>query len=167
MLQPATVDELTGLANRRLFLERLREEMARSRHEGSALCLATIDVDHFKRINDSHGHPAGDAVLLALAALMRRRIRLGDSPGRLGGEEFGLLLPNTVPHQAQMVCDQLCAAVAREPMVLPDGHSVWVTISTGVAVLTDDDDLETLMQRSDDALYAAKESGRNQVRLAA
>jgi diguanylate cyclase (GGDEF)-like protein len=163
----ATVDELTGLPNRRLFLARLEQELARARRTGSQLCLATLDVDHFKRINDTHGHPAGDAVLRQMAAVIRERLRIEDSPARLGGEEFALLLPNTHPHQAHLVCDRLRAAIASQLIRVPGGGAIRVTVSTGVAAWTDGDDLEELMRRSDAALYEAKQQGRNQVRFAA
>ena len=163
----ATVDELTGLPNRRRFLERLEEELARARRNGSPLCLATLDIDHFKRINDTHGHAAGDAVLRQLAPIIREKIRLGDSPARLGGEEFSLLLPNTNAHQARLVCDRLREAVASKLFEIPGGGVLRVTLSTGVAMLHRDDDVPSFMQRSDEALYDAKAGGRNQVRLAA
>jgi diguanylate cyclase (GGDEF)-like protein len=163
----ATVDELTGLPNRRHFLARLEQELARARRNGTPLCLATIDIDHFKRINDSHGHPAGDSVLRQIAAIIRDKIRIEDSPARLGGEEFALLLPNTQPRQAHLVCDRLRAAIAARLITLPGGRTLQVTLSTGVAALTAGDDLEELMRRSDAALYDAKAHGRNQVRLAA
>lgn len=162
----ATVDELTGLPNRRHFMARLEQELARARRNGTPLCLATIDVDHFKRINDSHGHAVGDDVLRQIAAVIRDKIRIEDSPARIGGEEFALLLPNSQPRQAHLVCDRLRAAIAARPIELPCGV-IRVTLSTGVAALTAEDDLEALMRRSDEALYDAKEQGRNQVRLAA
>jgi diguanylate cyclase (GGDEF)-like protein len=163
----ATVDELTGLPNRRHFVRRLEEETARARRNGSPLCLATLDLDHFKRINDLHGHPAGDAVLRQLAIIIRQKIRLEDSAARLGGEEFALLLPNSNAFQAQLVCDRLRSAVASRLFELPGSGTVRVTLSTGVAALNGADDCETLMSRSDQALYEAKACGRNQVRLAA
>jgi diguanylate cyclase (GGDEF)-like protein len=163
----ATVDELTGLPNRRQFMKRLEQELARARRNSAPLCLATLDIDHFKRINDTHGHPAGDAVLRQIAAVVSDKIRLEDSAARMGGEEFALILPHTRPHQAHLVCDRLRASIAARLLELPGGGAVRVTVSTGVAQLTAEDDAETLIQRSDDALYEAKERGRNQVRLAA
>lgn len=163
----ASIDELTDLPNRRQFQARLAQELARARRNGSPLCLATIDIDYFKRINDSYGHPAGDAVLRQIAALIREKIRIEDSPARLGGEEFALLLPNTSAHQAHLVCDRIRAAIASGPILLPGGDGVRVTLSTGVAALAIDDEAEELMRRSDLALYEAKERGRNQVRMAA
>lgn len=165
--QLATVDELTGLPNRRHFLGRLEAETARARRNGSPLCLATLDIDHFKRINDVYGHPAGDAVLRQLASIIREKIRLEDSAARMGGEEFALLLPNTSTHQASLVCDRLRAAVASRLFELPGRGSVRVTLSTGVAALNASDDSDSLISRSDAALYEAKAGGRNQVRLAA
>lgn len=163
----ATVDELTGLPNRRLFLSRLEIELARARRGGSPLCLATLGIDHFKLINDTHGHAAGDAVLRQLAPIVREKIRLDDSAARIGGEEFVLLLPNTNAHQAHLVCDRLRAAVAARLFEKPDGGAIRATLSTGVALLHQEDDGASLMRRSDEALYDAKAGGRNQVRLAA
>lgn len=163
----AAFDELTGLPNRRHFLARLEQELARARRNGIPLCLATIDVDHFKQINDRHGHPAGDAVLRQIAGVIREKLRIEDSPARIGGEEFALLLPNTHPHQAHLVCDRMRAAIAARRIELPSGADLRVTLSTGVAALAAGDDLDELIRRSDAALYEAKEQGRNQVRLAA
>jgi len=162
----ATVDELTGLPNRRHFMARLEEELARARRNNSPLCLATLDIDHFKPINDTHGHAAGDAVLRQLATVIREKIRLGDSAARLGGEEFALLLPNTNAHQARLVCDRLRGAVADRDFDI-GGTAIGVTLSTGVALLHKEDDSVALMRRSDEALYQAKAGGRNQVHLAA
>lgn len=159
----ATVDELTGLPNRRLFLSRLEAEAARARRGGSALCLATLDIDHFKRINDRHGHPGGDAVLRAFSATVRDQLRLEDLIGRIGGEEFGLLLPDTDPNQAAIVCERIRQAVAADRITLPSGERTRVTVSTGIAALTRGEDLRTLMRRSDEALYTAKARGRNRV----
>ncbi len=163
----AAVDDLTGLPNRRHFLARLDEEVARSRRNGAPLCLALVDIDHFKRINDRFGHPGGDSVLRQIGRIIREKIRLGDSAARMGGEEFALLLPNTNAHQAQLVCDRLRASIAARLLELPEGGATRVTLSTGVALLHGEDDIDTLMRRSDEALYEAKECGRNQVRLAA
>lgn len=163
----ATVDELTGLPNRRHFMARLAAETARARRNGSQLCLAILDLDHFKAINDRYGHAAGDAVLRQLAAIIRDKIRIEDSPARIGGEEFALILPHTNMHQAGLVCDRLRSAVASRLFELPGRAAVRVTLSTGVASLNASDDGESLMCRSDEALYEAKALGRNQVRLAA
>lgn len=163
----ATTDELTGLANRRLFFERVEEELARSRRSGAPLCLATIDVDHFKAVNDRHGHPAGDFVLRRIAETVRDNIRLGDIAGRLGGEEFGILLPATDLEAARMVCDRIRQAVGAHLLALPSGTAIPVTLSAGVAALASGETVEALAARSDAALYAAKSAGRNRVLLAA
>lgn len=159
----ASVDELTGLPNRRHFLARLEAEGARARRSGSSLCLAMLDLDHFKRINDTHGHAAGDAVLQKFAALLRDGIRLEDSVGRIGGEEFALLLPGTELGEARMVCERMRAAVAAERVILPGGKPVRISVSIGVSPMAGDEDVAALMRRSDEALYKAKEHGRNRV----
>ncbi|WP_061237735.1 diguanylate cyclase [Ectopseudomonas composti] len=151
-------DELTGLFNRRHFLRlatRELEHMAHGRQHG----LALIDLDHFKRINDAHGHAAGDQVLQAFAAIARACLRDGDTIARYGGEEFVLLLPNTDANQFTACCDRLRAAFAKaEPVGLKvDGLS----LSVGMTLLVAGDDLDEALQRADQALYQAKRSGRN------
>lgn len=163
----ATLDALTGLFNRRSFMERGAEAISHCRKEGGALGLLMIDADHFKRINDTHLHAGGDAVLRALAQVFRREVRGGDCVGRLGGEEFAILLPKTGPAAARQTAERLRGAVA-EMRVENQGHSIPVSVSIGIATLSrEDTSLETLMARADQALYRAKANGRNRVEIAA
>lgn len=163
----ATMDELTGLPNRRHFLGCLEAEAARARRSATRLCLAVIDVDHFKRINDNHGHPAGDHVLRTVAEVLRAGTRVGDLLGRLGGEEFALLMPDTSVVEAGIVCDRLRETLATRLVILPSGGSSSATMSTGIAMMELQEGTEALISRADTALYKAKQAGRNRVQLAA
>ncbi|MES2444766.1 MAG: diguanylate cyclase [Pseudomonadota bacterium] len=163
----ATTDELTGLANRRAFLHALEIELARARRSGAPLSVAVADVDFFKRVNDKHGHGGGDEVLRTLARIAEQTMRTGDLVGRLGGEEFAILMPDTDEIQARIACERLRGAVSGRKIRLASGKEVPVTLSTGVALLSASDDRDRLVGRADEALYQAKEGGRNQVRMAA
>lgn len=166
LLRLATQDELTRLSNRRHFLEQARREVERSRRYGSSLSLLMVDADHFKQVNDTHGHAAGDAVLRALAETGRKLLRDADSMGRLGGEEFALLLPETDLAQAVVVAERLRKAVGEMRVALPGGGEAQLTVSVGVAALGPGaENLDELMRRADAALYAAKDKGRNRVEL--
>ena len=163
----ATTDALTGLPNRRAFWAALQLEIARAWRSGAPLSLAILDIDHFKRVNDRHGHPAGDAVLAAAAAKMRAAVRAGDVVGRIGGEEFAILMPATAVEGAVLVCERLRAAVEARPVDVAGNIGVQVTVSTGVALLADGERCDSIVMRADKALYEAKTGGRNQVKLAA
>lgn len=154
----AATDELTGLCNRRHFLRLAGRELAALR-SGRQHGLALLDLDHFKRINDVHGHAAGDRVLQTFAAVARACLRDGDVIARYGGEEFVLLLPNTEADQFTACCERLREAFSRaEPLgVKVDSLSV----SIGLTLLTMHDDLDDALQRADQALYQAKRDGRN------
>jgi diguanylate cyclase (GGDEF)-like protein len=165
--QSATTDELTGLANRRAFMHALEIELARARRSGAPLSVAVADVDFFKRVNDQHGHAGGDDVLCALSRIAEQTMRTGDLVGRLGGEEFAILMPDTDELQARIACERLRGAVSGRKIRLASGEEVAVTLSTGVALLAVGDDRDRLVKRADGALYQAKEGGRNQVRMAA
>ncbi|MEW5773879.1 MAG: transporter substrate-binding domain-containing protein [Thermodesulfobacteriota bacterium] len=166
LVRLATLDELTRLPNRRHFLEQARREVERSRRYGSALSLLMVDVDHFKVVNDTHGHAGGDAALRALAETGRRLLRDADLMGRLGGEEFSLLLPETDLTQAVVVAERLRSAVQAMQVPLPGGGAAEVTVSVGVAALgPGGENMEELMRRADNALYAAKDRGRNRVEV--
>jgi diguanylate cyclase (GGDEF)-like protein len=165
--QSATTDELTGLANRRAFMHALEIELARARRSGAPLSVAVADVDFFKRVNDKYGHAGGDDVLRALAKIAEQTMRTGDLVGRLGGEEFAILMPDTDEMQARIACERLRGAVSGRRIKLGSGEEVSITLSTGVALLLAGDDRDRLVKRADGALYQAKEGGRNQVRMAA
>ena len=155
----SVTDRLTGLGNRNKLDERLAEELARSRRHGTAFALIMLDIDHFKAVNDTHGHQAGDEVLAGTAALLRQHSRTSDVVGRWGGEEFLLLCPETDEGGAMFLAEQLraCIEAARFPEV---GR---ITASFGVAAFRPADDGEALLRRADEALYRAKEKGRNRV----
>jgi diguanylate cyclase (GGDEF)-like protein/PAS domain S-box-containing protein len=156
-------DELTGLCNRRAFIQAAQQELLRVARAPAPLSLAVIDADHFKRINDSHGHAAGDAVLRHLAAGLRASFRTLDVVARFGGEEFVALLPGTSIEGAEAVAQRLCQSLAAQA-VRVDGTPIRCTVSVGVAALADaGDTLEALMARADAALFAAKAAGRNRV----
>jgi two-component system, cell cycle response regulator len=164
-LSLALTDELTGLYNRRYVFAHLNELLGRMTEGGGETALVLVDVDHFKRVNDRHGHPAGDAVLRAIAERAVRQVRSVDLVGRLGGEEFIVVMPETSLVAAIAVAERLRAAVADEPFAL-QGKSdhLPVTVSVGIAMTGEGGDtLESLLQRADDALYAAKNAGRNRV----
>jgi len=165
----ASVDELTRLHNRRYLGNYLKREFDRSRESGKALSLVVLDVDHFKNVNDTHGHAVGDEVLMELARRIKELTRSSDLPARYGGEEFVVVMPETNPDVAQNVAERLRMGIADEPFVLPrSGLSLEITISIGVANLTEGiQDPDDLFQRADEALYKAKNSGRNRVVCAA
>jgi diguanylate cyclase (GGDEF)-like protein len=165
--QLATTDGLTGLPNRRQLMTQMETEVHRANRSGRPLSLALLDVDRFKAINDSHGHPAGDAVLQTVAAELRRVTRGGDVLGRLGGEEFAVLMPETSLAKARLAGERLRAAIEKRTIDFPDGSSGRVTISVGVALLAGSEGCDNLISRADAALYEAKASGRNLVKLAA
>lgn len=162
----ATVDILTGLANRQHFFSLAQRELARCQRSGRPLAAFMIDVDHFKRINDDYGHAAGDAALRALSDRFVEEVRSMDVCGRLGGEEFAVLLPDTDERRARQVAERLRQVVAGKPFDLGDGLLLAVTVSIGVALYQERDGLDQLLARTDRALYQAKHGGRNQVRLA-
>lgn len=162
----ATTDFLTGLYNRRYFYEAAARELARRRRDGSVLSLVTFDVDHFKQINDRHGHDAGDRVLRALADACLRAVRGADVLARLGGEEFGLLLPATGLVGGLAVAENLRRTLAGLEVEAGD-TLLGFTCSFGVAVAeTTTVDVDDLLKRADIALYTAKQAGRNCVRAA-
>jgi diguanylate cyclase (GGDEF)-like protein len=155
----SNTDRLTGLDNRHKLDERLAGELARSQRHGTAFSLIMLDIDHFKAVNDTHGHQAGDEVLVAMAALLRRHSRIIDAVGRWGGEEFLLLCPETGESGAMSLAEKLRASI--EMALFPAVGQV--TASFGVAAWRPADDGEALLRRADEALYRAKEKGRNRV----
>jgi len=161
----ATTDFLTGLPNRREFMGRLAEEQGRLQREiGACAAVLLLDIDHFKRINDEHGHAAGDAVLRQLAALMRDGQRKIDMLGRIGGEEFAFLLPGTELDAAAVFAERLRQRVAGTPIRLDDGTLLAVTVSIGIAAMEERyPGGDQALVRADQALYRAKRGGRNRV----
>ena len=163
-LEMAVTDPLTGLHNRRYIVSRLRQGLDAMERSGERVSVALIDIDHFKRINDSWGHQAGDRVLRGFAERVRRELRAVDLAGRYGGEEFLLVFHDTGEVSAMEAAERARAAIAREPFVRADcGQEVAVTLSAGVAEARIGDDVDSLLARADAALYEAKSAGRNQV----
>jgi diguanylate cyclase (GGDEF)-like protein len=160
----ATIDPLTGIANRQTVLTRVDEELARATRYHRPLSLILVDIDHFKRCNDTHGHISGDAILRHVAQLIAANVRAVDLAGRYGGEEFLIVLPETDPDAAASLAEKLRRIVAGTELRLPDGNVVAVTLSAGVAgglgdVLRSD----ALVRDADAAMYSAKALGRDQV----
>ena len=163
----ATTDFLTGLPNRREFMGRLADEQGRLQRDiGACAAVLLLDIDHFKRINDEHGHAAGDTVLRQLAELMRDGQRKIDMLGRIGGEEFAILLPGTELDAAAVFAERLRVRVAETPMRLDDGAELRVTVSIGVSSMGGKHPGgDAALIRADQALYCAKRGGRNRVEL--
>lgn len=162
----AVTDGLTGLTNRRHFWELATVELKRSKRHGFQLCLIMLDIDKFKSINDSLGHAAGDEVLRSLSTLMKHALRESDIVGRLGGEEFGILLPQTGEDEAQVIAERLRLAVMDKPVTFED-RTIRYTISIGLApAWKSEASVDDLVKRADTALYRAKETGRNKVCIA-
>jgi diguanylate cyclase (GGDEF)-like protein len=161
----ASTDELTGLPNRREVNRRLREEARRARRYGQSLSIAILDLDHFKRVNDTFGHPFGDRVLRDVAELGRRLCRDTDLMGRFGGEEFIFILPLTSRSNAVLIMERIREAISSTEVCDPvAGYRVRMTASIGIANIPKDaDDEESLLIRADEALYLAKSGGRNRV----
>lgn len=161
----ATTDALTSLSNRRSFLEEMQKVLVRSGRSGSPVSMAMFDIDHFKQVNDTHGHPAGDEVLKDVARIIRETVREGDVAARLGGEEFALLMPDTAISDAGAVCERVREAVEAYGFQLPSGVTISATISAGAAQAEVGDTPSALISRADALLYAAKREGRNRVCL--
>jgi len=164
ILKLAVTDELTGLANRRRFLDAVRSEMQRSRRYGRPLTIVMVDLDRLKQINDQNGHAAGDAMLRGVAQCLRASVRETDLPARLGGDEFAVLLPETVREAALIIAERIRAAVENFSTVV-EGVTIRSTVSIGLVSREAGElhDLPTLIQLADDALYRSKTGGRNAV----
>lgn len=162
VLQYATLDALTNLNNRRQFEIRLKQEIATTKRQKNPLCAMMIDIDFFKKVNDTYGHASGDEVLRTIASIIKAQLRESDIPARYGGEEFAVLLPYTHIEEAQIVGERLRKAV-EEASIQLDKLNINVTISMGLAELTPDLSGEELFKLADKALYEAKETGRNRV----
>lgn len=158
-------DSLTGLINRGRFVELATSEVNRSHRYGAALSIMLVDLDHFKSVNDTRGHHAGDAALQTCARVLQVQSREFDIPARIGGEEFIVLLPETGSEMAARVAERIRVAIAEQSVALTDGEHFHIAASLGVATLLPGEDLSGLMKRSDTALYAAKQKGRNRVEI--
>nr|WP_163503510.1 GGDEF domain-containing protein [Halomonas socia] len=168
----SVTDELTGLNNRRALLDQANRLFAQSTRSGTPVSLALIDIDHFKQVNDEHGHPTGDRILVAFAMLLKEVVRRADVVARVGGEEFCVLMPATDATGASELCERLRHAVAEHTFRGAPGQAeaLTITISAGVTTTrTDtappDDSFAALYPRADQALYQAKQNGRNRVEV--
>lgn len=159
----ATIDFLTQVGNRRAFDERLQSEFERARRYHSPLGLLMLDIDHFKKVNDTYGHPAGDKLLQLVAHILKQEIRSSDYLARYGGEEFAIILPETAENQITRVAEKMRASVAGSKLRYED-QSISVTISIGATTLDAKDTTpDLLLSRTDAALYDAKKGGRDRV----
>jgi len=160
----ASTDTLTGLYNRRMFFRRLDEEIARASRADQPISLIYTDIDHFKQVNDKYGHAAGDAVLQQASRAMGRILRRGDVLGRLGGEEFMIMLPGTAGEAAQHIAERLRQRVGQTPITYQD-LTLNITISIGVFYMPQPGSIgiDEMVKHADEAMYEAKETGRNKV----
>lgn len=162
----ANKDGLTGLMNRRFFMQAAEAELQRAQRYRRPVTVAMADLDSFKKLNDTYGHAAGDAVLVAFADLVREASRQSDLVCRYGGEEFAFLFPEITPLEAEKLAERLRSSCADAEIALPDGRSLKVTVSMGLADASECP-IEIALKRADDALYEAKRLGRNRVVVAA
>ncbi|MBM3618496.1 MAG: diguanylate cyclase [Alphaproteobacteria bacterium] len=163
----ANTDPLTSLANRRVFFEKTEEELKRIKRARSEFSMLLLDIDHFKKINDNHGHDVGDFVLIEISKVIKEALREIDIPARLGGEEFGLFLPETNAQGAMHVAERVRSAIAKHTFISDAtlNRPIGCTVSIGVVTVRFDEDMDAarLYKLADTRLYIAKNSGRNQV----
>lgn len=162
----ASTNSLTGADSRRAFMDKLEDELRRTAN-GERSCLLLVDIDHFKSVNDRYGHVIGDKVLSNFVARLRPGLRGMDSIGRLGGEEFAVLLVGVDVHRASLICERLRDLVSGQPMRMDTGESISITFSAGLVELSGAVSTTELLEAADKALYRAKHGGRNCLRLAA
>lgn len=158
-------DALTGVLNRRGLDQTLSRELSRAHRNKSKFSLGMLDLDHFKKINDTYGHEAGDQMLVQFASLIKTVLRKSDAVVRYGGEEFTLLLPDTDTRGAYFVLGRLQQLMSRSPLIF-EGKEINTTFSAGIAGLRQDENGQDLLRRADEALYIAKNNGRNQIKVA-
>ena len=164
--QSTRVDPLTRLFNRGYMIDRLKEEITRTSRTGRPFTFLMLDVDHFKSINDTYGHPAGDEILYSLAAYLKRSCRASDAICRYGGEEIGMILADTAAEGAKVFAENIRQGIAALPFAAPDRDPIRITASLGFAQYDGARDLnpEEIIKRADEALYVAKNEGRNRWR---
>lgn len=170
LVELATIDDLTQLYNRRYFFERFNQEVERSKRYQRPLSCIIMDIDFFKHVNDSFGHLAGDQVLINIAQIVRKNCRQSDLPGRYGGEELIVLLPETEAVGAMIIAERIREMIEQHRTTDGKGMVIGVTVSMGVASLNgmelrNIENNELIIQRADDALLQAKKYGRNRIEL--
>lgn len=156
-------DDMTGLFNRRFFSEQVERALADAKRHGTPLSLIMVDIDYFKRVNDTYGHPTGDEVIIAIAQMLKQGTRSSDCCARIGGEEFAVLVPEATIDQAEHIAEQLRANIERTSINVQSGHSLSITVTAGIATAEPGDSWTQLLGRADKALYRGKQSGRNRV----
>jgi diguanylate cyclase (GGDEF)-like protein/PAS domain S-box-containing protein len=164
--QQALTDVLTGLPNRRAFNLEAARVMARAKREGWSVTVGIVDIDWFKRVNDEYGHPVGDIVLRSVAQTIQGALRAGDLFGRIGGDEFGVLLPQATTVQGATIVDRIRGLLVNSAPIISSTATLNVTISIGLATFDADTSLDAALARADAALYQAKLTGRNRVVVA-
>jgi diguanylate cyclase (GGDEF)-like protein len=164
LIEYAHIDPLTGLPNRRSLMERLQQEWARMLRHSQPFSFIMADIDHFKNVNDTYGHLVGDQLLREIAKVFTKQCRNIDTPARYGGEEFAIVVPQGTTKQAQCLAER-CRRNIEEISIPVKGESVHATVSFGIAETTGLTTPETLIEHADEALYAAKVAGRNQVAI--
>lgn len=163
----AHFDTLTGIRNRRMVLKCMKFEWERSSRENTPLSVLMLDIDHFKKVNDTHGHEAGDILLQAFTQTVEQQLRPYDIFGRMGGEEFLIVLPRVTRDETLMIAERVRNAVEKTLVDIGDSRAIKATTSVGVTMRTpQDSDSNTLLRRADEALYKAKNQGRNRVHYA-
>lgn len=161
----ASQDELTRLFNRRAFFEQGKQLFKQARRYQQHVSVMMIDIDHFKNINDNHGHTVGDCVLKTIASLLQKSIREVDILARIGGEEFAVIMPQTGIEEAGKLAERIRRCIEKEP-IQHDALQINMTASFGIAACkAEDNDLDKMLTKADDALYIAKKKGRNQVKI--
>ncbi len=163
MQQRSLRDTLTGLYNLRHFRDRLDAEMIDARRHQTTLSLIFFDLDHFKSVNDTYGHAAGDIVLVSVAEAVAAVLRKNELFARVGGEEFAVLLPHTSLDQAEQLAERLLEVIHELPITIAPGTEITITMSLGVVCLGPDDDAKSFTERADEAMYQAKHAGRDRV----
>lgn len=161
--QLAITDSLTGINNRREIMSFLSNEIERARRYSLTLCAMIIDLDHFKAINDTHGHLSGDQVLVDAARTLRTMCRASDSLGRYGGEEFLIILPNTSKGEAEALAERICKAISSNPVKTIGGETIHYSCSIGLTEFLNEQTMQDLLHTADNALYRAKLDGRDRV----
>jgi diguanylate cyclase (GGDEF)-like protein len=158
-------DPLTGILNRRAILAQIETELSRAKRDGKKISLSLLDIDYFKKVNDTYGHAAGDIVLRECVERIKAAIRIYDSLGRFGGEEFLIIIPGAEINEGVTVCERIRSAIG-DTSFSAGGYNMRITVSQGIVAWDNKTDAETLIAAADKALYQAKDNGRNRIEQA-